>query len=161
MFYYQHVNSSQLFDVIYSMVILQHEAIHYTYNSLYTYYILLVCQRYTWSCSSHRLTHCGLVTLYGSTPRSTLAQIVACCLMTLNYYHNQCWLIISEILWHSSGHNSTGNAQDILKMSLKISNLKLLPPIPGANELSHIAITVFPNKEFPTLSHEIYLLNIQ
>ena len=31
---------------------------------------------------------------------STLAQAMDCCLMAPNQYLNQCWLIISEILWH-------------------------------------------------------------
>ena len=32
---------------------------------------------------------------------STLAQVMACCLTTPSHYLNQCWLIISEVLWHS------------------------------------------------------------
>ena len=32
---------------------------------------------------------------------STLAQVMACCLMTTSHYLSQCWLIISEIQWHS------------------------------------------------------------
>ena len=32
---------------------------------------------------------------------STLAQAMACCLMAPSHYLNQCWLIISEGLWHS------------------------------------------------------------
>ena len=44
---------------------------------------------------------------------STLAQVMACCLMAPSHYLNQCWLIISEALWHSPQGNFTGNAQDI------------------------------------------------
>ena len=33
---------------------------------------------------------------------STLAQLMACCLMAPSHYLNQCWLIISKIEWHSS-----------------------------------------------------------
>ena len=33
--------------------------------------------------------------------RSTLAQVMVCCLMAPSYYLNQCWLMISEVLWHS------------------------------------------------------------
>ena len=29
---------------------------------------------------------------------------MACCLMTPNHYMDQCWLIISEVLWHSASH---------------------------------------------------------
>ena len=32
---------------------------------------------------------------------STLAQVMACCLAAPSHYLNQCWLIISEVLWHS------------------------------------------------------------
>ena len=49
------------------------------------------------------LTHCGLVTPYGDKRSgSTLAQVTACCLTAPSHYLNQCWLIISKVLWHSS-----------------------------------------------------------
>ena len=32
---------------------------------------------------------------------STLAQVMACCLTVPSHYLNQCWLIISEVQWHS------------------------------------------------------------
>ena len=32
---------------------------------------------------------------------STLAQVMACCLMAPSHYLNQCWFIISKVLWHS------------------------------------------------------------
>ena len=48
------------------------------------------------------LTHCGLVTPYGDMDfGSTLAQVMTCCLMAPSHYLNQCWLIISEVQWHS------------------------------------------------------------
>ena len=31
----------------------------------------------------------------------TLAQVMACCLTAPSHYLNQCWLIISEVQWHS------------------------------------------------------------
>ena len=34
--------------------------------------------------------------------RSTLAQVMACCLMAPSHDLNQCWLIIGEVPWHSS-----------------------------------------------------------
>ena len=34
--------------------------------------------------------------------RSTLAQVMACCLTALSHYLSQCWLIIGEVPWHSS-----------------------------------------------------------
>ena len=33
--------------------------------------------------------------------RSTLAQVMACCLTAPSHYLNQCWLIISKFLWYS------------------------------------------------------------
>ena len=33
--------------------------------------------------------------------RSTLAQVMACCLMAPSHYLNQCWLIISKVLWQA------------------------------------------------------------
>ena len=35
------------------------------------------------------------------------------CLMVPSHHLNQCWLIISEVLWQSPVGNITGNAQDI------------------------------------------------
>ena len=34
--------------------------------------------------------------------RSTLAQVMACCLTSPSHYLNQCWLIISKVQWHPS-----------------------------------------------------------
>ena len=36
---------------------------------------------------------------------STLAQVMACCLMAPSHYLNQCWLIISKVQRHSSEGN--------------------------------------------------------
>ena len=33
---------------------------------------------------------------------STLAQVMACCLMAPSHYLNQCWLIICKVQWHLS-----------------------------------------------------------
>ena len=46
---------------------------------------------------ANELTHCGPVVWQWSG--STLAQVLVWC---PNHYLNQCWLIISEVLWHSS-----------------------------------------------------------
>ena len=46
--------------------------------------------------------------IYGST----LAQIMACCLMAPSHYLNQFWLYIGKDFWHSHEGNFTGNAQD-------------------------------------------------
>ena len=39
---------------------------------------------------------------------STLAQVMACCLTAPSHYLNQCWLTISEVLWHSQEGDFTG-----------------------------------------------------
>ena len=42
--------------------------------------------------------------------RSTLAQVMACCLTAPSHYLNQCWLMISEeVLWHSLDSNFIEN----------------------------------------------------
>ena len=44
---------------------------------------------------------------------STLAQVKACCLTAPSHYLNQCWLIISEVQWHSYQGNFTTGASTI------------------------------------------------
>ena len=46
--------------------------------------------------------------------RSTLAQVMACCLTAPSHYLNQCWLIISKVHWHSYEGNLT---QDTLAIN--------------------------------------------
>ena len=36
---------------------------------------------------------------------------MACCLVALSHYLNQCWFLINDVLWHSSGSNFTVCAQ--------------------------------------------------
>ena len=60
---------------------------------------------------------------------STLAQVMACCLMAPSYYLNQCWLFISEV-------NFTKIPQPLItNISLKITWIKFYSSLPGANEL--------------------------
>ena len=50
-----------------------------------------------------KLTHWGLMTPYGvGDLGQTLVQAMACCLTATSHCLNQCWLIISKVLWHSS-----------------------------------------------------------
>ena len=42
--------------------------------------------------------------------RSTLAQVMAWCLMAPSHYLNQCWLIINEVMWHSPENNFARSA---------------------------------------------------
>ena len=67
---------------------------------------------------------------------STLAQVMACCLTAPSHYLNQCWLIISKVLYHLSEDLIKGVLKvPMSKASLKIEFLKLHPNPPGANEL--------------------------
>ena len=52
---------------------------------------------------------------------STLAQVTACCLMPPSHYMNQCWITITEVLWHSTSvkFESTYNDFSFNKMHLK------------------------------------------
>ena len=48
------------------------------------------------------LTHCGLSdAIWHQGSGSTLAQVMACCLMAPSHHLNQCWLIINKVQWHS------------------------------------------------------------
>ena len=63
-------------------------------------------------CTSINLTHCGLMMPYGNNRSgSTLAQVMACCLIAPNHYVNQCWLIIKGIQWHPMSFTSSGFTQ--------------------------------------------------
>ena len=69
---------------------------------------------------------------------STLAQVMACCLVTLRHYVNPCWFIISRVLCHSPKWKLMA-----LEMLVKIINIKYLKieqlrselHPPGNNEL--------------------------
>ena len=47
--------------------------------------------------------------IWQQASRSTLAQVMACCLMAPSHYLNQCWLMIIEVLWPSPNSNFTEN----------------------------------------------------
>ena len=49
----------------------------------------------------------------GQKTESTLAQVMACCLMAPSHYLNQYWLIISKVLWHFSEGNFTAGISAI------------------------------------------------
>ena len=65
-----------------------------------------------------------------------LAHVMACCLTAPSYYLNQCWLIITGILWHSLESNIWKSAHERhLALCLEFILIWLLPYLPGANEL--------------------------
>ena len=53
--------------------------------------------------------------------KSTLAQVMACCLTASSHYLNQCWLIISKVRWHSSEANIMRRSEDTNQLN-KIEN---------------------------------------
>ena len=82
------------------------------------------------------LIHCGLVTPYGNRSGSTLAQVMACCLMAPSHYLNHCWLIISEVsVIHIRATSREMPQPSVTKICLKITYLKFHSNFPGANEL--------------------------
>ena len=52
-------------------------------------------------------------TIWQQRSGSTLVQVMACCLIAPSHYLNQCWLIISEVQWHSYKGNFTRDASTI------------------------------------------------
>ena len=46
---------------------------------------------------------------------STLAHVMACCLTAPSHYLNKCWLMISEVMWHSPDSNFIENIYLSLK----------------------------------------------
>ena len=77
-------------------------------------------------------------TIWWHKSGSTLAQVMACCLMAPSHYLNHCWLIFSKVQWHPSESNFTRDTSAIshFKISWKIIYLKFCSNLPGANELS-------------------------
>ena len=83
----------------------------YVTRSQHMYWLI-----HSWPCCSYLLplSHHAMGkinSLWSSDARrwqrsgSTLAQVMACCLIASSHYLNQCWLIISKVQWHSSECN--------------------------------------------------------
>ena len=81
-----------------------------------------------WFCYLCRVP--GAIWQHGS--RSTLVQVMACCLTTPSHYQNQCWLSITKVQWCSSEGKF---AWYITKICLKIIFLRFYWNLRGANEL--------------------------
>ena len=62
---------------------------------------------------------------------------MAWCLMAPSHYLNQCWLLICEVLWYLHESNFIASVQTtILYNEFEIILQKLLPHLPGTNELN-------------------------
>ena len=53
---------------------------------------------------------CSGDTIWRHRSESTLAQVMACCFTAPSHHLNQCWLPVSEVLWHSPESNFTATA---------------------------------------------------
>ena len=73
--------------------------------------------------------------------RSTLAQVIACCLTAPSNCLNQYWLIFSKVQWLSVGGNLARDTvhPSITKISFTITCLKFYSNLTGANELNHVS----------------------
>ena len=69
---------------------------------------------------------------------SSLVQVMACSQTAPSHYLNQCWLIISEVLWHSTQAQRTISWEmlklSILDMSLKMTTVMYLLEAPSLTE---------------------------
>ena len=57
---------------------------------------------------------------------TTLAPVMSCCLMSPSHYLNQCWLLISEVMWHSHQRNFTVSTQANIIIILCMMSLKMI-----------------------------------
>ena len=72
---------------------------------------------------------------------STLAQIMAWCLMAPNHYLNQCWLLVKGVLYSLAFIHLGAISQDLQLMNLMRnmhSEITLSKLLPGASELKFI-----------------------
>ena len=67
----------------------------------------LACPRNT------QLTHCGIMMPFGDIDLGQHWLVMAFCLTAPIHYLNQCWLIISEVQWHSYQGKFTRDASTI------------------------------------------------
>ena len=66
------------------------------------YHVTLVTHWQT-LCTGHKINSLGPSdAIWRQKSGSTMAQVMVCCLTAPSHYLNQCWLIISIVLWHSS-----------------------------------------------------------
>ena len=76
--------------------------------------------------------------IWQQRPGPTLSQVMAWCLMAPSHYLNQCWPLITEVLWYTLESNFTSPKLLFSMRSLKMTFLKSLPCLPGTNKLDRI-----------------------
>ena len=87
-------------------------------------------------------------TIRGHRSESTLAQVMACCMMAPNYYLNQCSLLSSEVLRQSPESNSTPSAQASLQYH-EFENDAFKITLPRANEFQYPPPVLFHQHGHP------------
>ena len=91
----------------------------------------------------NKMVQCMVLNVERQKSRSTLVQVMACCLTAPSHWLNSYGLIISEVCWHSPEGNLTGNAQvSIPDLSFEIVNS---PPL---NKMAAISQTLFSDAFF-------------
>ena len=94
-----------------------------------------------------RLTQFDLVEPYGDKEMggSTLARLMACFLTAPSHFLNPCWLLIHEVLWHSTlekKFTANGYVTDLYnKFEIHAFNnftSSLIPHLPGTNKFNVI-----------------------
>ena len=110
---------------------------------------------------AHDLRHhdlnvmCCYCAIWRHGTRSTLAQVMACCLTASSHYLNQCWLIIGEVPWHSSQGIILRWCEDTNQWN-EIAVLKRHLGLPGVNELM-IILKIQTHTHIPTYSFPVPL----
>ena len=83
-------------------------------------------------------------------------QVIACCLTAPSHYLTQCWLIINEVLWHSSEIKFTENTHDSnLQDEFEYYNFKILLHLPGVNELITDDIAIAKYRQVSNIRHTL------
>ena len=73
---------------------------------------------------------------------------MACCLTALSHYLNQCWLLISVVMWYSYEDKFTGNAPNIFPWPQFENDKLMIIASPRVNELTCINIVLMLNYLF-------------
>ena len=76
-------------------------------------------------------------TIWWHRSGSTLAQVMACCLMPPSHYLHQCWLIIGKVQLHPASEIQEIPQPSITTINWKVTYLKFHSNLSGANELTH------------------------
>ena len=85
-------------------------------------------------------------TIWRHGTRSTLTQVMACCLMATSHFLHQCWLIICKAQWQTIASNFTKHTSAIIKISLKSTYLKCYSNLPTSELMLYSPSLCFQDK---------------